>query len=721
LAKGGLDLQTRDSASRKLESGERAVVPGDPAASEALRRVMITDADDAERMPPHGDRLTGREIAILRDWIAAGAPYEEHWSYRRPVRPPLPPGGESHPIDRFVRADLKVRGLAPSPAADPTVLLRRLSLDLTGLPPMPADVDAFVEQHARDPRRAVEIAFDRLTASPAYGEHLARWWLDLARYADTDGYEKDNRRSIWPYRDWVIDAFRKDMPFDQFTIRQIAGDLLPNARTADHVATGFHRNTMTNTEGGADPEEFRVAAVVDRVNTTAEVWLGSTLACAQCHNHKYDPVTQAEYFRLFAFFDSTEDSGNSHHPVLELPSEDDDRRRARLRRDIAMAGVAAMSSWPSALLTVAPARKWKDELNSVRPPTTLVMKERSRPRETRIHVRGNHRSPGEKVLPGTPGKLHPLSIRDGGGATATRLDLARWLVDPANPLVGRVTVNRLWARVFGRGIVETGNDFGLQGELPTHPELLDWLAVEFVEQGWSVRSLLKLIITSETYQQSSVVRPDLRDRDPDNRWYARGPRFRLDAETIRDNALAIGGLLDRTVGGPPVMPHQPDGIWAAPYSGDRWQVDKPGARHRRGVYTFWRRTAPYAQFVTFDAPSRETACERRPRSNTPLQALATLNDVALLECAGGLAAAMAAAGGDDAGLTEGFRRCVARKPAPTELAALRRLLADARAEFQKRPERAEEFARQASTRPELAAWTLVANALLNLDETITKN
>jgi mono/diheme cytochrome c family protein len=745
LKKGGLDLQSRDSATRELKSGHIAVVPGKSADSELITRVSAEDA--SERMPPKGkgERLTPEQIAKLRAWIDQGARWEEHWAYVKPVRPPLPPvtnlGWVRNAIDRFVLARLDREGLAPSPEADRPALLRRASLDLIGLPPTPQEVDAFVSDPSPD---AYEKAVDRLLASPHYGEHQARPWLDQARYADTNGYEKDDRRTIWPYRDWVIRAFNRDLPFDRFTIEQIAGDLLPGATPEQRIATGFHRNSMVNTEGGTDDEEFRVAAVVDRVNTTMEVWMGTTIHCAQCHNHKYDPFTQAEFYRLFAFFNSTEDRGRSNEPILPLPTPEQAARQRQLQAEIARPH--ALPVTPDPLAAALLAKLAQDRLTAlrkqeadIRPASTLVMKELAKPRLTHILIRGNHQKKGELTTPGVPAKLHPLPpspqplSAEGRGAGSeglpNRLALARWLVDPNNPLVGRVTMNRIWARYFGRGFVETSEDFGVQGELPTHPELLDWLATELIAQKWSLKAMHRLIVTSATYRQSARVTPRLYERDPYNRLFARGPRFRMDAEMVRDNALAISGLLHRKIGGPSVFPYQPDGVWFNPYSRDKWEMSTNGDEYRRGLYTFWRRTAPYAAFMAFDAPSREVACERRPRTNTPLQALAILNDKAFVEPAAALARRLMAEvkGTEQDRAAYGFRLCVSREPSAVELRHLLELYRDNLNKYQKDPAAAKLLATSGLSEPpkemdtaQLAAWTVVANVLLNLDETITK-
>jgi mono/diheme cytochrome c family protein len=728
LKKGGLDLQTRETALKPLKTVGSAIVPGNCDDSRMLDKVQATDP--SQRMPPKGDPLTPEQIATLKVWIEQGAKYEQHWAYIKPSRPELPTVKNKdwvrNGIDVLVLARLEQEGLAPSPEADRATLMRRASLDLTGLPPTLVDVDAFISDKSPD---AYEKMIDRLLASPHYGEHQARFWLDQARYADTNGYEKDERRTIWPYRDWVINAFNHDMPFDQFTIEQIAGDLLPDATKEQKIATGFHRNTMVNTEGGIDDEEFRVAAIVDRVNTTLDVWMGTTIACAQCHNHKFDPFTQKEFYQLFAIFNNTEDRGGSTEPMLKLPTPEQEARIKALKaqtaewQNVPLAAREALGITGHRGLQEGVATLQKKEA-AIQMPSTMVLRELLQPRKTQVMIRGNHKNLGDAVTAGVPARLHPLPA----GGPVNRLGLAKWLVDTNNPLTARVTVNRIWARYFGKGFVETSEEFGAQGEPPTHPDLLDFLAVEFMERKWSMKAVHKLIVTSATYRQSSKVSPELHKRDPFNRLCARGPRLRLEAEMVRDNALAISGLLDRKQGGPSVFPYQPDGIWFNPYSGDKWVLSTNGDQYRRGLYTFWRRTAPYAAFMAFDAPSREVACERRPRTNTPLQALAVLNDRAFVEASAALARRMmTATQGDKERIIHGFRRCVARTPTDREIDVLLTLYNENLEKYQKDPAAAKAMAKGGlSDMPkgldaaELAAWTVIANVLLNLDETITK-
>jgi hypothetical protein len=730
--KAGLRLDRKEDAFRD-RGGYAPIVPAKVDESELIARITSGDPDEVMPPPEFKKRLDAKQIERLRRWVAEGAKWEGHWSLALPASVPTPVVADRswprNPIDHFVLARLEAEGLRPTAEADRATLIRRVSLDLTGLPPTPAEVDAFEHDSGPD---AYERLVNRLLASPHYGERQARPWLDQARYADTNGYEKDGSRSIWPYRDWVIRAFNGDMPFDQFTTEQIAGDLLPGATLDRRIATGFHRNTMANTEGGIDDEEFRVAAVVDRVNTTMQVWMGTTMACAQCHDHKYDPYSQKEYFRLFAFFNNTADGGGSTAPEVPLPTPAQAAVHAELARwqgelDRTVKAKPVDASREKSIRDKIAALKEREKAN--RPATTMVMQEQPQPRETHVLIRGSHKVKGERVTPGVPAVLHPL----GAGQPPDRLGLARWLVDPRNPLVGRVIMNRIWAQYFGRGIVETSEDFGVQGEPPSHAELLAWLAKELVRQGWSQKAMHRLIVTSATYRQSSRVTPDRLERDPFNRLFSRGPRFRMEVEMVRDQALALGGLLKRTIGGPSVFPYQPDGIWFVPYSGDRWNESRGGDQYRRGLYTFWRRSAPYPAFLAFDAPSREVCCERRARTNTPLQALATLNDPAFVQPAAALARRILAEsrGTAEDRATFGFRLVLARRPRKAELDHLVALYSDNLAQYRRDPKAAAAMAAVGPGAPadatgrdadkaELAAWTVVANVLLNLDETVTK-
>ncbi|HEX3657491.1 MAG TPA: DUF1553 domain-containing protein [Pirellulales bacterium] len=1042
----GLRLDVRDSATHELESGSTAIVAAKPAESELLARIKSSDPD--VRMPPPniGPALDADEVSLLERWIAAGAPYAEHWSLVRPVRPPLPmvkdAAWPANYLDRFILARIEQAGLHPSPEADRHVLIRRLSLDLRGLPPTPAEVDRFVNDRRVD---AYARLVERFLADPAYGERWARLWLDLARYADSQGYGSDALRTIWRYRDWVIGAFNRNLPFDQFTIEQLAGDLLPGATPEQLMATAFNRNTLTNTEGGTDDEEFRVEAIKDRVDTTMQVWMGLTMGCAKCHNHKYDPLAQREYYQLFAIYNQSADAdrGDEEPTMLAPPAETieqirrADERIAQLQKQLATSTpelAAAQQKWEASL---APVEVWKplappaeakaddkshtiefelpaSEVSAVRlellpagskskaaiasctlrakpvtppaaryvqielpgenkilslaevqvfgpaaadakaEPVNLALKgkatqsstykpavarlaidgntdgqfsarsvahtetqqspwwevdlgseqpigrvvvwnrvdqgsggrlagyrlrlldkkrkpiferqfneapklsqeiklleladvplkptkggtagqttytldgpiagqfklefqiqliaekaahpacrvqlsttfdphrrqresmpnavaaalqvpvakrtpkqldqlatyyrsiapalarvradlaaaEKSRPkpptlpimrelpaekhRETFILVKGNFMVRGERVEPDLPAALPPWPA----GVPHNRLGLARWLVDPANPLTARVAVNRFWSQLFGRGLVETEEDFGSQGAPPTHPQLLDWLATEFTASGWDIKQLLRVMVLSSTYRESSRVTPALLARDPQNRLYARGPRFRLEAEMVRDQSLALAGLLSHKLYGPSVFPPQPPGLWQVAFNGQRtWATSQGEDRYRRGLYTFWRRSVPYPSMATFDAPSRELCTMRRIRTNTPLQALVTLNDPVYVEAAQALARRIVREGGSNPEdrIRWALRLCLIREPEEAQVIRLATLYQSEREQYARDAKAATEVATDPlgplpkDMEPaELAAWTVVAGVLLNLDGVLTK-
>jgi mono/diheme cytochrome c family protein len=741
--KSRLRLDQRDSVFRKLGSGNPAVAPGKPAQSELYLRVTATD--EAERMPPAetGNELTPAQIALLKRWIEEGAAYGDHWAFVKPKPQPLPavrdPSWPRNGLDFFTLARLEKERLWPSPEADRFTLLRRASLDLRGLPPSPQEVEAFAHDTALG---AYERAVDRFLEDPAYGERWARMWLDLARYADSAGYGSDPLRTIWRYRDWVIDAFNRNLPYDRFTAEQIAGDLLPNPTLEQRMATAFHRNTMTNTEGGTDDEEFRVAAVKDRVDTTLQVWMGLTMGCAKCHNHKYEPISQPEYYRFYAFFNQTADNDQpDERPTIPAPTPEQAERVRQV--DARLAELKRRLEQPSAVLVAAQiARRSRlapevlvtlgemIRLGKARPqvPTLPVMVElpADKRRVTHLQVKGNFLSPGEAVEPGVPVAFHPFP-KD---APLNRLGVARWLVDPENPLTARVAVNRLWAQLWGTGLVATEEDFGSQGELPSHPELLDWLALEYVRLGWDTKALLRLLVTSATYRQSSRVTPELLAKDPRNRLLTRGPRFRLDAETVRDQALAVSGLLSRKTHGPSVFPPQPPGLWQAAFNGERtWATSRGEDRYRRGLYTFWRRTVPYPSMATFDAPSRETCIVRRGRTNTPLQAFVTLNDPVYVEAAQALARRIVRESGPAAEdrARFGLTLCLARPADAVEVGHVVTLYREAVERY--RHDRPAALALATEPRgplppgvaaEEMAAWTVVANVLLNLDGVLTK-
>ncbi|MDX2019691.1 MAG: PSD1 and planctomycete cytochrome C domain-containing protein [Deltaproteobacteria bacterium] len=947
--KAGFRIDIKEGAFATLDEGKGAIVPGKPEASEVFAR--ITHADVDERMPPKetGKALSTSEVQTLRRWIAEGAPWSGHWSFE-PIKRPSPPHPVNpelirNPIDNFVQASARSVGLTPAPQAAPAVLLRRLSLDLVGLLPAQSDVDDFVA-HPSDAnyRRYV----DRYLNSAAYGERWARVWLDLARYADTKGFEKDQVRTIWRYRDWLISALNQDMPFDRFSTEQLAGDLLPNATQDQILATAFHRNTMTNDEGGTDDEEFRVAAVKDRVDVTMQVWMGLTAGCAKCHDHKYDPITQVDYYRLFAFFNQTQDADRwDDAPLAAMPTNPQRAQlaklqadelslkrklvaqakqtpdflawRTRLRRTLsrdyaatAAAGLlrpivrgswhrtgpyarkgerafdvafepqnapfdpkrvfdggqtrwneraawkdgaevrfgddraevvwyagrtfevssrrrvafsvrtgVALAVWIDGVLQprtdpvafefdgewlpgvhsivlkladndaketfvfdwraddvgtepvqvaarlLAPQQDGTDESDVAarffsvfdpegsderRPDVPFVnaratlqklrriraereaadaavaripiLKDLTAParRKTFLHARGDFLSPGAEVQPGTPSAFFPSR------GEGNRLTLARWLFDPRNPLTARVAVNRMWAQMFGRGLVETEEDFGAQGTPASHPMLLDWLASEFVRQRWSPKALCRTIVLSHTYRQASEASRQGIERDRYNVWLTRGPRFRMEGEMVRDNALLVAGLLSPKIGGPSVMPMQPEGIWRSVYSGVKWETSPGEDRHRRSLYTFVKRTSPYPSMTTFDAPSREVCTIRRFRSNTPLQALVTLNDPVFTEAAQGLARCMLTLNlGVSQRVAQGFEWTTARAPLPDELNTLVALFRRRLAYFRKHQKEAASAATQplgalppGEDAAELAAYTVVGSVLLNLDEFLTK-
>ena len=1000
--KANLRLDLEVSAKARIED-HFAIVPGDPATSELIRRITTNNAED--HMPPAeaGRQLAPRQIELLRRWIEQGATWQAHWSFIAPTRPALPRVTNSrwprNAVDPFILAQLEKEALQPSAEADGAALIRRVSLDLTGLPPTPADVDAFLADASP---QSYERVVDRLLASPRYGERMASRWLDAARYADTSGYQSDGDRSMWRWRDWVIDAFNRNMPFDQFTVEQLAGDLLPGATPAQRIATGFNRNHRGNAEGGIIPEEYAAEYVVDRVDTTATVWLGLTLGCARCHDHKYDPVTQREFYETFAFFNNVPEKGRAvkignSPPVMAAPTDAQEKELANLDRQLAAAEgrllnlepqiIAAQASWEKRLPSVpavswtmtngllarfeldgkltrafgtnepatfvngeavfAPGRgglaasldgrrfidcgdagdfgffdkftlaawiqphgadgtllsrmveraedsafasdsegyrvhlkdgrlqvhltkRWLDdalrvqteaalvldrwqhvavvydgsrlaagvkifvngepqtlrvlldqlnqtfqtkqplrigsgggpgnrfhgkvgdlrvygralaaeeigiiattesatELAVISPsqrtahqasmlracflaehapaslreahvnvaelreqrskrieslPTVMVMVEMPEPRETFVLKRGEYDKRGERVTPGVPASLPPLPA----GEPRNRLGFARWLVSPTHPLTARVAVNQQWQMLFGTGLVKTTEDFGSQGEPPSHAELLDWLATEFTRTGWDVKRLIRTLVMSATYRQSSHVTPTLLARDPDNRLLGRGPRVRLPAEMIRDQSLAVSGLLVGEFDGPSVKPYQPKGLWKE-LTGTDYEPDKGDKLWRRSLYTFWKRTSAPPTMTMFDAPGRE-ACSVRPnRTSTPLQALALMNDVTFVESSRCLAQRVLREGGatPEERLRFAFRLVLARVPKPAEMTVLLNDLNDHLARFRAEPKAALEFV-SAGESPrdarlavgELAAYSAVASLILNLDEAITK-
>lgn len=708
----GLRLDTFHGATANRD-GSRGIVPGNLATSALWERIQSTDPDVV--MPPpksHKKPLTASQRATIKRWIEEGANYEAHWSFIPPKREPLVVNGaevtSSAVVDHFVERRAKHHGLEMSASATAETLIRRVSLDLIGLTPTIEEVDAFVAASAKNSDVAYRDLVNRLLQSPHYGERWGRWWLDQARYADSNGYSIDAPRQIWKYRDWVISALNADLPFDQFTIEQLAGDLLPNATDDQKIATGFHRNTQINQEGGIDREQFRIDSIFDRVATTGTVWLGLTVGCAQCHDHRFDPIEQREYYRLFAFLNDQEeptmkvfDSGIN---VTELTREfkDLETRLAAYMKEHA----ADLDQWEATLTAetrkslsagiltaldvpkekrgfsqnrtlfagsiggVGPFREMNDRYNELdvvlnQGVTTMILQERSTPRTTTVFINGDFTRPAEAVTPGTPAVLHPLAETK---VRPNRLDLARWIVSPQNPLTARVIVNRVWQQYFGRGIVETENDFGTQGTPPTHPELLDWLAIEFRERHWSLKELHRLIVHSRTYQQSSSDRPELSGKDPENYLLARQRRLRLDAEVVRDVGLAASGLLSKKLGGAPVYPPVPAGSLNVGQVHRVWAESQGEDRYRRGLYTFIYRASPPPSLSVFDAPEGFSSCTRRIRSNTPLQALTLLNDAAFFQFAAALEKIIR-----NDGLELAFRRCTSRRPHAEELDVLKQL------------------------------------------------
>jgi hypothetical protein len=857
---GKLSFLTREEALDITESGHPAIIPGHADSSELIARLIHHDPE--LRMPYEKDPLSEEEIRKMRTWINQGADWEEHWAFIPPEKNLQPPAINDdwiqNGIDAFILEKLEEKGWKHAKEADPHTLIRRVSLDLTGLPPTPEEVEAFMNDKSEN---AYENMVDRYLQSPHFGEKWAAMWMDLARYGDSQGYQKDNPRNIWRYRDWLITAFNEDMPFDQFTIEQLAGDLLEDPDDQQILATAFHRNTMCNDEGGTDDEEFRVAAVLDRVNTTFEIWQGLTVSCVQCHSHPYDPIRHQEFYELYAFFNNTEDAdrtdewptqklfskaqeeeidaiktwlkekeiipknnkgdykqaiGNyyltpdlaSDYQKAQIRNRDDgamlirvkdgaylkyaaldltgvkavearyvsnsDGGRITLRLNspkgkiIGQTTLASTGSWASRLandwnripieieptagkhdlyvvfthpegkgicdfkslflqpegMTDASEVKRKIErISAIQPGKTPIMRELQGEdrRKTHVFVRGNWLVHGEEVAPDVPAILSPLKKDQ----PKNRLGLARWLVDPENPLTARVIVNRFWEQIFGVGIVKTIEDFGSQGDQPSHPEMLDWLALQFAnEHQWSVKSLLKQMVMSSAYRQHSGVSAEMLEADPDNRYLARGPRFRLTAEQIRDQALAVSGLLSRKMYGPSVMPPQPEGTWQVIRNVLTWDSNDGEDRYRRGLYTFWRKSSPYPAMMIFDSPSKEFCVSRRIRTNTPLQALVTLNDTAFFEAAVTFAERMIQKGGDayESQIEYGYKLAMGGKNDREKIRYLERFYENTLRQYQKDADAVHQLLpEKESPSPELATMVNVANVIMNLDEFVTKN
>lgn len=842
-------LLFRQEALAAAESGKKTIIPGDVAHSELINR--INSSDPEVRMPYKKEPLTSEEIRILTQWIKEGAPWGDHWAYMAVKEQPMPTKNAwtKTDVDPFIYAKLKEQELLPSPTAEKATLVRRVSLDLIGIPANQSLANKFLREI--NPISYAELV-DSLLASPHYGERWAAVWMDLARYADTKGYERDDSRVIWRYRDWLIRAFNRDMPYNQFVTEQLAGDLLPRPTDDQYIATAFHRNTMTNDEGGTDNEEFRTAAVLDRVNTTWEALMGTTFACVQCHSHPYDPFRHEEYYKFMAYFNNTRDEDTeAEYPLLRHFEKEDSTKLTRLThwieqnispakaqevytfaktwqpsinsiqadqfvnseltdtkwlifRNHAQCRLAKVdltnknkliyrySSWQNdgvwqihldsakgkLLKTVSvnnTKHKWQivsfefemasgvhdlyftyvnpnlkkpdesgmifdwfyvtdtwDEANPETSkifwelirrevPTTPVMVENSPSlkRTTQVFERGNWSVKGEVVEPGVPHTLHKFPESEPNN----RLGLARWIIDPLNPLTARTIVNRVWEQIFGIGLAETIEDLGTQGIPPTHPELLDHLSWQLMhEYNWSLKRLIKEIVLSATYQQDSKVTPELLQRDPLNLYYARAPRVRLSAEQLRDQALAVSGLLSKKMYGPSVMPYQPGGIWLSPWNGQDWKKSAGEDQYRRALYTYWKRTAPYPSMLTFDGATREVCTARRIRTNTPLQALVTLNDSVYVEASYQLAKRMSFQKTLKDQLALGYESATGQKITNEKLAILNKLYSEALEEYEdNKMKRVRNNESKQRERPQTRALALVASAILNLDEFVTKN
>ena len=803
----GLRLDDRNAALRGGYSG-RAILPHQSAESPLIHRVA--SSQEGFRMPPAGPVVTRREVGLLRAWIDQGAPWtprevpekpghlaasDEHWAFQM-IRRPKPPEVEQadwvgNAIDQFVLAKLETAAVAPSPEADPSTLVRRLSLDLIGLPPSVEETRAFLEDSTSG---AYERLVDRLLDSRHYGEKWARHWLDLARYADSDGYTQDLARPFaWRWRNWVIQALNHDMGFDEFTTLQLAADLLEDSTPNQLAATGMHRNTLRNREGGTIYEQSRFEETVDRVNTVATVWLGLTVECAQCHDHKYDPITQRDFYSLYAFFDNVRDVHidaplpGELGPYLRKRAEYLQRRHELLaehhvpelqpewerQMKIAEANPGERTDWDLCydvlyqmtdggwevlhkdpaertfrereMLTdyfidwyhtvVSKQRTEELQYKQLRKKLTAlkasypqlsqarIISERGAPGQTSLRVRGEWNRRGIEVDPQPPAFLPPPTFE----GRATRLDLAKWLLSEKNPLTARVAVNRMWQEFFGRGLVRTSEDFGTQGSLPTHPALLDWLAAEFIGRGWSMKQMHKLIVMSATYRQSSRMRPELLERDPENTWLARQNRLRLASETLRDSALYVSGLLSPRVGGPSVFPPQPTGVAEITYDWDteRWPESTGPDRYRRGLYTFFHRTSPYPQLMIFDAPDSNRTASRRRRSNTPLQALNLLNDEVFLEACRGLALRVFSESPPNwrERLNRVFQLTLNRMPSEREAHELEQSYERQVTLFRHSPSDADGLVRIGSEDhdpTEIAAWMGLGRVLMNTDEFINR-
>lgn len=721
----GPDDQTREADLRldvRDQTADRVLSMDSDDGSILLSRITSSDPD--ERMPPSEAKkqLSPSEIHLLKSWLTEGANYEQHWSFQSPIKPTWPEVAteeHSNPIDNFVARRLAKHGLEFSPRAEKETLIRRATLDLTGLPPTPLEVDQFLADDSPD---AYEKLVNRLLSSSRYGEHLAGMWLEISRYADTDGYQNDRYRYMHVWRDWVILAFNENMPYDQFLIEQLAGDLLPNATLKQQIATGFGRNHRINSEDGSIPAEWHVENVVDRVDTLGTAILGLTIGCARCHDHKYDPISSREYYQLFAYFNNVDEwgigpnNGNSP-PFITVPE-----------------------SWPNLSpeedVAIQPEplklkRAREESGNGLQRPqagseqTVMVMSELKDPRPTYLLTRGQFNTPdrSEVLQPNVPASLNPMQA----APPKNRLELAKWITHPQQPLTSRVAVNRVWQQLFGNGLVKTSENFGLQGELPSHPELLDWLAVNFVESGWDLKELYRTILLSRTYQQSSKLTEDRLAVDPENRWLSRGPRFRLHPFALRDSALAASGLLVEKFGGPSAKPYMPPKIWSS-ISNNKYVQDSGEQLYRRSLYTYWRRTIPPPTMVNFNAAEREVCIVRKEKTNTPLQALTMMNNITYIEAARFLAEAMLNHSDDPAAqIRFGFRTLLAREPGIQEADDLKAAYLSFLSEYQTDEHQAKQLL-SVGEKPrdesldlvQHAALTMTASLMMNLDEAVTK-
>jgi len=734
----GPDPHTRE-AKLRLDNREgalkrEALVPGNPDDSEMMYRVTSDDADEVMPPPDSHLSLTKEQIATLKQWIKEGAEYQGHWGFEVPVTEETAPVREL--IDSGIRKRLLEEGLEPSKPANRETLIRRLSLDLRGLPPSLPEIEAFLADKSP---KAWDSLVDQMLASPQTAERLALDWLDAARYSDTNGYSIDDHRDMWGWRDWVIHSFMENQPYDEFLTEQLAGDLIPNATPQQVMATGFLRNSMNTHEGGTIAEEYQVAYLADKVDTVSSTFMGLTMKCAQCHDHKYDPISQKDYYRFFAFFNSATELGQgatngNTQPFIQVESplheisgweQSLKQREARLKE---LQGETRKTDTP---LNKRLTKALEIELGIVQKQleagskTSVMVMDSPGKRTTHILTRGEYDKPGEEVTAGVPELFRQLPE----DAPPDRLALAKWLVAESNPLTARVAVNRYWQMIFGKGLVGTPEDFGSQGEWPSHPELLDILAVRFREGGWNIRNLLKEIVMSKSYQQRSDISPKQLDADARNRLLARAPRIRLPAELVRDNALLISGLLNPQIGGPSVYPEQPEGLWRqishfgyGVFTAQAYFPDADEATRRRSMYTFWKRTSPPPSLAIFDAPTRETCTVRRMGTNTPLQALVLLNDPQYLNAARALAKRMTDEGGDstESRISHAFRLATARPPNSAELEILGSMYTREKKRFSTKPEDARELMLSEDATPELAALTMVASTILNLNETITK-